>query len=410
MTETAELLISRVGAQGDGVAETAHGPVFVPFTLAGERVRAQVDGGNGRLEDVLEPSAMRTSPRCRHFGICGGCKLQHMQEAAYLAWKRDQVVAAFKARGIEARVAEVLPCRGQRRRAVLSARQTAGGVLLGYHREASHELVDLAECPVLHSGIVAAFGKLRTLTSPLLSRSGEIRLTATWSQAGLGVAIEQITAKLTPELRARIAAAATTAGFARLSIAGDPVCETIVPFLRLGSAEVPLPPGTFLQAVAESEEDMARLVLEAAGKSKSVADLFCGLGAFTMRLAGQARVFAADSDKAAIGALNAGLRKARGLKPVEAKVRDLFREPLSATELKDFDCAVFDPPRAGAEAQARMIARAKLKTVVAVSCNPATLARDARILIDGGYTLEGVAPVDQFQHSPHIEAVAVFRR
>lgn len=410
MSETEDLLISRLGAQGDGVAETANGPVFVPFTLAGERVSAEVERDQGRLSRILEASAVRVLPPCRHFGICGGCKLQHMQETSYLEWKREQVLAAFSARAIDAPVSQVVPCRGKRRRAVFSARQTAAGVLLGYHREASHELVDLAECPVLHSGIVTALPKLRALIAPLLSRSGEMRLTVTWTAAGLDVAIEQIAAKLTPELRARIAAAVTTAGFARVSIGGDPVCEALVPFLTLGGADVPLPPGTFLQAVAESEEDMAQLILEATGKCKAVADLFCGLGAFTFRLAGKARVFAADSDKAAIAALNAGLRKAKGLKPVEARVRDLFREPLSATELRDFDCAVFDPPRAGAEAQARMIARAKLKTVIAVSCNPATLARDARILIDGGYTLESVTPVDQFQYSPHIEAVAVFRR
>jgi len=410
MSETAELLISRVGAQGDGVAETACGPVFVPFTLAGERVTAEVDRDHGHLTQLLEPSTTRVAPPCRHFGTCGGCKLQHMQQASYLAWKREQVIAAFNARAIDAPVAEAMPCRGRRRRAVLSARQTSAGVLLGYHREASHELIDLAECPVLHAGIVAALPKLRMLISPLLSRSGEMRLTVTWSQAGLDVSIEQIAANLTPELRARIAQAVTTAGIARVSIAGDPVCEALAPFLTLGSADVPLPPGTFLQAVAESEDDMAQLILQAAGKSKSVADLFCGLGAFTFRIAGKARVFAADSDKAAIAALNAGLRKAKGLKPIETLVRDLFREPLSATELKDFDCVVFDPPRAGAEAQARMLARAKLKTVVAVSCYPATLARDARILIDGGYTLESVTPVDQFQYSPHIEAVAVFRR
>lgn len=180
--------------------------------------------------------------------------------------------------------------------------------------------------------------------------------------------------------------------------------------LMFGNAEVIAPPGAFLQAVAEMEEAMANLVLRAAGKSKAIADLFCGVGAFTFRLAERAKVFAADNDKRAIAALNAAVKNARGLKPVEARTRDLFREPLSATELRDFDYVVFDPPRAGADAQARMLARSQVKTVIAVSCNPATLARDARTLIDGGYILESVTPVDQFLFSPHIEAVAVFHR
>lgn len=409
MSETLEVMIARVGAQGDGVAETPRGQIFIPYVLAGERVVAETEGESGRLVSVLQPSPDRIAPRCKHFATCGGCKMQHMAGGAYLAWKRELVASAFRARGIEPPVGEVVACKGPRRRAVFSARQVAS-VLLGFHRAASHDLVDVEECPVLHPSIVAALPKLRALITPLLPRNGDIRATVTATAAGLDVALDDVKAKLTPELRARIAQSAVSAGIARISIARDPVYEGLQPFLVLGRAEPLLPPGVFLQAVAEMEEEMARLVTEALAKSKAVADLFSGLGAFTFRIAERAKVFAADNDKAAIAALSGAVRKAAGLKPIEARVRDLFREPLSATELRDFDGAVFDPPRAGADAQARMLARSKLKTVVAVSCNPATLARDARTLIDGGYTLESVTPLDQFVYSPHIEAVAVFRR
>lgn len=410
MPETQQVTVSRLGAQGDGVADTAEGPLYVAYTLPGERVSVVLEDGKASLVDVINASADRVSPPCPHFGTCGGCKLQHLRAEPYLAWKREQVIAALAQRGIEAPVAPAVACRGHRRRAVLSARQTSAGVLLGFHREASHELVDLKACVVLHPAIVSALPDVRALISPLLSRSGETRVTLTWTAGGMDIALEDVAAKLTPELRAKIAAAASSAGFARVSIARDPVYQGLVPLLHLGVAEVVPPPGSFLQAVAEMEQEMARLILDAVGKSKTIADLFCGIGAFTFPLAARARVFAADSDKAAVAALLAATRTARGLKPIEARTRDLFREPLSATELRDFDCVVFDPPRAGADAQARMIARSKVKTVIAVSCNPATLARDARTLIDGGYRIESITPLDQFQYSPHIEAVAVFRR
>lgn len=410
MSEEVELHIARLGAQGDGVAETSHGPVFVPYTLAGERVRAEVTGDTGRLTLIVAPSLERVSPCCRHYGQCGGCKLQHMRALGYLAWKRELVREALRARGLDVEVGETRACAGPRRRAVFSARHQTSGVALGFHRAASHDLIDVQECPVLNPAIVAAMPGLRVLLAPLLSRKGEARVIATWTNAGLDVALEDIGAKLTPQVRALIAAAASEAGLARVSIAGDPVYEGLTPHLALGRAQVALPPGAFLQAVAEMETAMADLAVAAAGKAKAVADLFCGLGAFTFRLAERAKVFAADSDKAAIAALQAAARKATGLKPITALARDLFREPLSATELRDFDCVVFDPPRAGADAQARMIARSKVPVVVAVSCNPGTLARDARTLVDGGYRLESVTPLDQFRYSAHVEALAVFRR
>lgn len=410
MSESETLRIVRLGAQGDGVAETARGPVYVPFTLPGEVVQAQVDGERGRLLALDVASPDRVPPVCRHFGVCGGCVLQHMPAAEYRDWKRRQVAAAFRSRGIETEVAELASAAGPRRRATFSARRGQQTLLLGFHEAGTHNLVDITQCPVLAPRIVEALPHLKALAEPLSSRRGELRLTVTLTDGGLDVAFWDTTHELTPDMRTDIARLAKAARLARVSVAADPVYEAAAPFLRIGAAEVVPPPGAFLQAVAAAEAMMAGLIVEALGKAKTVADLFSGLGAFALRIAQTAKVFAADSDKAAIAAMVAAGRKAQGLKPIEARVRDLFLEPLSPLELNDFAAVVFDPPRAGAEAQARMLAKSKVKTVVAVSCNPATLARDVRILLDGGYRLTALTPIDQFLFSPHIEAVAVLRR
>lgn len=403
--------IVRLGAQGDGVAETAEGALFVPFTLPGERVTIEVgDNDRARLISIESASQNRIAPVCRHFGQCGGCAVQHAAPELYRGWKRDIVIAAFAARGLEPAIDDLVVPQGLRRRATLAARRTAAGTILGFHEAASHELVDLAECPVLERAIASAFAHLRALVTPLLSRKGEARLAVTLTNGGLDVAVSEVERDLTAALRTTLAALALEARLARLTVGRDPVYEAFAPDLTFGSADVVLPPGAFIQAVAGAEAAMADLMLVAIGKAKSVADLFSGIGAFTFRLAARAKVFAADSDPEAVAALLKAARSARGLKPIAAIRRDLFREPLSALELKDYDAVVFDPPRAGAEAQARMIARSKVKTVVAISCNPATLARDARILIDGGYAIERVTPIDQFHFSPHVEAVAVLRR
>lgn len=408
--ETMDVEITRVGAQGDGVANTAAGPVFIPFTLPGERVVAHGTGERARLKKILFESADRIAPVCQHFTVCGGCAVQHMSSEFYGAWKRDSVLAAFKSRAIDAEVAPLFVPQGLRRRAVLTAIRNDAVVELGFHQAQSHDLVDLIECPVLHPRIVAALPELRTLLKPLLAKRSEARVTVTMTEAGLDIAIGKLEKLLTLPLRSELAKHAADIKIARVSVDDDPVYTALPPFLRFGTIDVHVPPGAFIQAVAAAETEMARLVVEGIGKSKKVADLFAGVGAFSFPVAARAKVLAVDSDKAAIAALADGVRMGSGIKPVTTVVRDLFREPLSALELNEHDAVVFDPPRAGAEAQSKMIAKSKVKTVVAISCNPATLARDARILIDGGYAMGRVTPIDQFHYTPHIECVTVFKR
>jgi 23S rRNA (uracil1939-C5)-methyltransferase len=411
MGDTQALDIARLGAQGDGIAETPSGPVYVPYALPGEQVMVDGHGDRARLVAVLSAAADRVAPVCRHFTHCGGCALQHLERTAYLAWKRASVAQAFAARGIEAPLAYVVSVgAGARRRATLAARRTGRGVVLGFYEAKGHDIVDLQECPVTASAIVRALPGLKRLVEPLTSRRLPVRLTVTLAANGLDVAIEDFPGELGPEARERLAHTAAACKLARVTIAGDTLYQSTVPAVRFGPANVVLPPRAFLQAAPAAEAEMVRLITTAVGPARRIADLFCGLGTFTFPLAASAAVLSVDGDRQAIAALENAAKRTPGLKPIEVKVRDLFREPLSVKELERFDAVVFDPPRAGAAQQAATLAASRIPTVVAVSCNAATLARDARILIDGGYGLERVTPIDQFLYSPHVEAVAVFRR
>jgi 23S rRNA (uracil1939-C5)-methyltransferase len=420
-SEARELEIVRLGAHGDGVAETAAGPVFVPRTLPGERIRAEIEGSHARLLEVLAASPDRVAAPCRHFGTCGGCVAQHMAERVYRDWKREMVATAFGHRGLKVDLDDMVAIApATRRRVALGAEKHAGHTMLGFREEGTHTLVDIDACPVMVPAISIALSGLRAIADAAVPEGGALRVTVTAVQGGLDVALDgtddalssrSIDAKaLDARARARIAQLAAAVGALRVTAGGHLVIQSAAPKLTLGGADVILPPASFVQATAEAEAAIGVMLAEATRKAKRIADLFCGAGAFTFLLARRARVTAFDGDRPAIEALAQAARGAMGTKPIETRVRDLFAEPLSRTELDGFDAVVFDPPRAGAKAQAEMIARSKVPVVCAVSCNPATLARDCRILVDGGYRIERVVPVDQFVWSPHVEAVAVLRR
>ncbi|HHZ11007.1 MAG TPA: class I SAM-dependent RNA methyltransferase [Rhizobiales bacterium] len=404
------LVISRLGAQGDGVADTPEGPVFVPYALPGETVTVARERNRAVLLSVVQPSDLRAVPPCRHFTECGGCALQHLCPSAYLAWKRERVVDALAARRIEAPVGETVACEpASRRRAVFSARRGDRGVILGYNRALSHDIVDIAECPILVPAIVAALPLLRHLAGIVAATRDSFHLTVTQTDSGLDVAAE---GSGTPSEAARRAAAdlVVREGLARLSVDGEIIVEPVRPAVTFGPASVVPPPGAFLQAVASAEEAMARLVSGHLGKAKRIADLFSGSGTFALRLAARSEVHAIETDAAALSALDRGFRFASGLRQVSTERRDLFRRPLTLKELNLYDGIIFDPPRAGAEDQAKQIARSDVPRVAAVSCNPVTLARDLAVLVDGGYRIVSVTPVDQFLWSPHVEAVALLEK
>lgn len=406
-----EVRIERLGAQGDGVAQGPSGPLFVPFTLPGELVKVEVEPGEPHAEPlaILAPSPERIAPVCQYFGTCGGCALQHMEAGSYLAWKREQVIAALASRGLEAPVEKARPVPlASRRRAALTLGRTARGVAFGYRGARSHDIVDIEACPVLSPSIAGRLPKLKSALAPLLGGKRESRITVTETGQGLDLVVEGI--RPSPSLLAKLAAAGAGIGAARITVDAESVILAGEPTVRLSGAEVRLPPGAFLQATHQSEAVLAELVKDAVGRAKRVADLFAGIGTFTFALASSAEVDAFEQDEAAIAALGQAARATPKLKPVRTFARDLFRVPLTSRELASYDAVVLDPPRAGAKAQAEALAASKVGTIVMISCNPGTCARDLRILVDGGYRITRVVPVDQFLFSPHIELVAVLER
>jgi 23S rRNA (uracil1939-C5)-methyltransferase len=411
---TEQLKITRLGHRGDGVADTSDGPVYVPYTLPGETVTVEPVAGHPdrrHLINVDRPSHERTEPVCKHFGACGGCALQHWSLAEYHLWKRSLVVEALAQANVMAPVGDLIDAHGAgRRRAVLHARRGTHDVLeVGFTAPRAHHIVAIDECPILAPELGGALRAAWAIAEMLKPAGKPLDIQATATDSGLDIDVRGSGA-LNAERLSELARIAEAQSLARLTRHGELVAQRTQPLLQVGRAYVPLPPGAFLQATAEGEKTLARLVVEHIGKAKHVADLFTGIGTFALRLAETVRVSAADSDAGMIKALERGASTASGLKPVEAQTRDLFRRPFMASELKALDAVVFDPPRQGAEAQARELAKSAVPVVVAVSCDGATFTRDAKILIDGGYKLATVTPVDQFRYSHHVEIVAKFVR
>jgi len=411
---TERLTIARLGHRGDGIADTPDGPVYVPYTLPKETVTVEpVAGHPDRRHPVYvdKASTERINPACKHFGICGGCALQHWSLAEQHLWKRSLVVEALAQANIVAPVGDLIDAHGAgRRRAVFHARRGVHDVLeVGFTAPRAHHVVAIDECPILAPGLAGALRAAWAIAETLKPAAKPLDIQTTATDSGLDIDVRGSGA-LDAGRMAALARLAETHGLSRLTRHGELVVQRTQPMLQVGRAHVPLPPGAFLQATAEGETALARLVLDYAGKADNVADLFAGIGTFALRLAAKARISAADNDAAMIKALQSASSKSSGLKPIDARARDLFRRPFVPSELKAFDAVVFDPPRQGAEMQARELAKSAVPVVIAVSCDAATFARDTKILLDGGYRLVVVTPVDQFRYSHHVEIVAQFIR
>ncbi|RWP28866.1 class I SAM-dependent RNA methyltransferase [Mesorhizobium sp.] len=406
----ARFTITRLGSQGDGVAETETGELFIPFTLPGETVTAARERDRATLMSVLEASPLRIDPACRHFTECGGCAIQHLEAEAYHRWKHDKVAHALNSKGISCDIDALVPCAPQtRRRVVFTARRSESGMLLGFVRALSSEIISIEECPISLPEIVAKLDRLRALAELVCATTKSFRMTVTATGSGLDVAVHE-SGKLGENQRRVASNFVIAQGLARLSIDGEIIIEPKKPVVTFGSVAVAVPPGAFLQATEAAEQAMADIVGRHLARARKIADLFAGCGSFALRLAARSEVHAVEGDAAALSALDRAFRFASGLKRVTSERRDLFRRPLTSRELNAFDGVVFDPPRAGAEDQSKQIARSDVPLVAAVSCNPVTLARDLRILIDGGYALKSVTPIDQFLWSPHVEAVALLEK
>jgi 23S rRNA (uracil1939-C5)-methyltransferase len=390
--------IVRIAARGDGV------------TVGGRHVAFAVPGDLLLDDGTIEPGPGHQTPPCRHFPECGGCQLQHLTDEAYAAYCESRVAGALNQHGLttEIRAPHLSPPR-TRRRATLRALKPGGRVLIGFNEAGSNRIVDMAECHILHPMLFGLLHPLRVLLAGILppKRTAEVHLAL--ADQGPDVMMKGI------EMAGLEAAEALTAfseanGLARLSVdegyGAEPRYEPQPVTVTLGGTSVPMPIGSFLQATADGEKALVDCVREAVGEVERTADLFAGLGTFALSLQGQ--VTAAEAGREAILALKSAA--ARAGRPVQAEHRDLYRRPYDARELAAFDAVVLDPPRAGAQEQVRELAASSVARIAYVSCNPATFARDAEILVGGGYRIDWARPVGQFRWSTHVELAAAFVR
>jgi 23S rRNA (uracil1939-C5)-methyltransferase len=388
--------------------------LFVPYTLPGETVEVESVPGHPDRRHLLRvetASPERVEPFCPHFGICGGCAIQHWTPARYQEWKRSLVIDALAQAGLDAPVDELIDAHGDgRRRATFHARLGARDILeVGFAALRAHHIVGIDRCPVLAPSLDGAIPAAWAIAEALKPQNKPLDIQVTATDSGIDMDVRGSGA-LNSARMGVLARLAATHKLARLTRHSELIAQRATPSVMVGRAHVTLPPGSFLQATVAGEQALAQLVQHHVGNAKVIADLFCGLGPFALRLAERARIIAFDADTDAIAALKQATNMTSGLKPIEAETRDLFKRPLYAQELKRVDALVFDPPRQGAEAQARELAKSAVPVVVAVSCNAATFARDVRLLVDGGYRLKSVTPVDQFRHSAHVEIVAMLER
>ncbi|WP_373634907.1 class I SAM-dependent RNA methyltransferase [Yoonia sp. SS1-5] len=389
-----------------GMGRASDGRSLIPRVLPGEEVAVSQDG----TVRIVTPSADRVAAPCRHFKSCGGCAMQHANDDFVRDWKRDIVQKALLAHGLDVAMRDVVtsPPRS-RRRAKFSGRRTKKGAMVGFHAKASDVLVAVPDCTLVTPALADSLPALEALTVMACSRKGEIDLTVTDAPAGLDILVET-DKPLTPPLRIELANFAQSQGLSRLVWNDETVVTLNVPVQNFGATAVVPPPGAFLQATKHGELALLTAVEEITEKATQIVDLFAGCGTFTLPLAKRAEVHAVEGEPEMLTALDRAWREGHQLRRVSTEARDLFRRPLETDELRRFDAAVIDPPRAGAEAQIATLADSTIPTVAMVSCNPVTFARDAKTLIAAGFALGWVQVVDQFRWSPHVEVVASFTR
>lgn len=432
-TPPVEVTVAHIGARGDGVAAAEiqsrdtdrQRTMFIPLSLPGERVLARplADTGEGvssQLVEIIQASPDRIEPPCPYFGACGGCGLQHWDAAPYRQWKRERVITAIRRAGLQAAHVDALvtTAPGTRRRADFVMRRLAMGAVLGFHERGSNRIVDILECPILEPGLMTVANALRDMADRLLSPGESARATVNVLDSGPDLLL---TLPSEPNLQAleNLAAMAEATDLCRLATTTDadrdqglavPLLERRAPIIRFAGVDVSPPPGAFLQATRKGADVITDAVLAGIGPADRIVELHAGCGTLSFPLHQRGRLHVVEGDPAATMALTHAASRAGLHGSFTVETRDLIDRPLEARELAQYEALVFDPPRAGARAQAEQIAGGGPGRVVAVSCNPATFARDAHILAVAGYKLDRVIPIDQFLWSPHVELVAQFRR
>lgn len=407
----AELKIDFLGHQGDGVAHENGKAVYVPFTLEEELVKAEGEGPRRELVTVKEASPYRIKPICDHFGACGGCQLQHANATTYNAWKRKLVIDPLLRVGITLEPEPILTFEdASRRKCVFNAQRTADKLVLGFSEKAANQIIPIEACPVLIPEINSSLDAIRDLANSLPTSKNPIRISVLASKNGMDISVED-TRVLSESERQILIKKAIAQKFARLAVNNEVLIKTAEPHIAIASTIVAPPPGAFVQALKSAEDAMSAIVFEHLKDCKQVADLYCGIGTFALKLAEKSMVYAVEESGPALDSLNLAWRQTGGkLKQVKTEKRNLERRPVTFGELKKMDGLVFDPPRAGAALQARQIAKSRVKKVAAVSCNPTTLATDLEILVAGGFQVKRIVLVDQFKYTPHVEVVVLLER
>ncbi len=414
---TIRVKIDHIGARGDGVA---NGPIYVPFSVDGDDIDIKVQGQKGRIKHIHKPSPDRIAPKCKHFGRCGGCSLQHVSEDYYGQWKQKQIRLALSHRGFEdvTILDPKVSTLGSRRRARLSVLGRGKGIaVVGFTERASHNIIDITECPVLAPEITAFIAPLREFLGRQMELRKKMAVQINLAENGLDIILEG-PGEPNLDLRMDIAAFAEAQDVARIcwqdSKLKNPyheiLCERRKPYVTFDRRQVFIPPGSFLQATKSGEAALTCFMKHALGDADKIVDIFAGCGTFTVALIGNHAVHAVEGDQDMVDALKNSAHQMGIIRALTTEVRDLFLRPLLPHELKNYDAVVIDPPRAGARDQIEEIAKSDIKNIVMISCNPATFARDARTLVDGGFIMGDILPVDQFLYSPHLEVIAGFRR
>lgn len=404
-----ELTVEALAARGDGIVTHDSKTFFIPGAAPGDRV--WMDG-----TDIIkvEPGPHRADPRCPHFGACGGCSLQQLKDERYASWLSVPIERALAQHKIDADIRPpIVSPPNSRRRAVFTAKVTNGGVVLGFRQKQSHSLEDIEACAVLAPALMNAAAPLKGFLSECLKPGDMTRIHLTQADSGLDVHFESLPLDRLEVLQRVPDLAAGLGRVVRITGQDGPQTDILwqleTPFMRFSGAEVQLPVGAFLQATKEGEVALVKTCMDWVGSAKAAADLFSGIGTFAFHVAEEAKVNAYEASAAAISAIQ-NAQRPKGMHGVAAHHRDLFRRPLSPHELNAFDLVVFDPPRAGAKAQCAALAQCDVPTLIGISCNPATFARDAEMLVKGGYSLQAVQPVGQFLWSTHVELAALFTR
>lgn len=412
------LEITELGHQGDGLARTADGVVAVPYCLPGEKVKVALSTDSKKeatLLEVVETSPHRVTAPCSYFGVCGGCALQHLDLETYGQFKCQKILGALNQQGLSAQINEPIffPSK-TRRRVGLKAQKAGGKVEVGYHQRSSHRIVDVLSCPLVVPTIEEFFKPLKEFLHKFLSEKEKVEIFITKTDGGLDVGFQfkkRINLSLTQ--RENLIEFSKVNNLARLSLLHENDSETIVcfeaPTVSFDGVSVAVGAKSFLQVSSEVDDVLAELLLSSLPENfKRAADLFCGRGTLSLPLSNRGKVDGFEMDKDALKALQDAAKKSG--RPINTVERNLFSEPLLVNELNKYDVIVLDPPRVGAHAQAKELAKSQIPLVFMVSCNAASFARDAKILIDGGYELGPITPIDQFLWSPHIEMTALFRR